>query len=310
MWRDKAEFAFAAAVPPVVYQVASGIVCLYLGRDVTPPSPVADLPGNWVDMDWEWGVCSYVIYDGGEALVLDTGVYPSQGEWIRSYVERELGVRRITVVNTHWHLDHTAGNAYFADCPIIASEACRAELVRLADQIEHADLWGEPAVPVVLPNVVFADEARIHVGSKAVQLRRFDLHTPDSVLAQIEGEGVCLVGDMLEDTVPFLTDPAKVPVYLSELGRLRALGKMRLYPCHGNPHVISHGGYGMGFIDAVEEYFSNLMCVPEMLSDGVNRDEIDSLDRFIPQSLQRGDVSVWEPYRKVHRMNIEGILAS
>lgn len=292
-------------VQPEVYEIASGLYCLYLGRDVTPPSPVSDIATNWVDLDWKWGVCSYVIVGGGTALVFDTGVYSSQGMWIRSFVERELRPKRILVVDSHWHLDHVSGNAHFADCPIIATMRCRDTLSALQDKIESASLWGEPAVSVVLPNITFADELRIQLGRRSLHLRRFDLHTPDSVLIELEGEGICLCSDMLEDTVPFVTEFDKIPVFARELSRLRGLGCDVFYPCHGNPHVIENGGYGPSFIDAMEEYY----CSLEKIGSGEAPASLP-LEECIAHALSEGAVSVWEPYRSVHAKNREGILAS
>ena len=289
-------------VKPAVYEIAEGIVCLYLGRDVTPPSPVSDIPGNWVDLDWNWGVCSYVFYDGNDAVVFDTGVYPSQGAWIRAFVEQNLKATRILVVNSHWHLDHVSGNVHFADCPIIATTRCRSELAALKEQIESATLWGEPAVPVVLPSITFDDGLHIQLGKRSLHLRRFDLHTEDSIALEVEGEGICLCSDMLEDTVPFVTDFEKIPTFLSELARLRACGCQRFFPCHGSPRVIANGGYGPGFIDAVEEYLHSLQRAASDGSKGLTE-----IENCIPEALRTGVVSIWEPYRSVHEKNLAGM---
>ena len=44
------------------------------------------------------------------------------------------GVRKFTVVLSHWHLDHVAGTAAFADCEIIANRRTAAAS-RRADKV-------------------------------------------------------------------------------------------------------------------------------------------------------------------------------
>lgn len=286
-------------VAPNVYEINDHILCFYLGRDSTPPSPVADIPGNWVDLDWEWGVCSYAIYHDDHAIVFDTNVYPTEGKWIREYLANERGITDFTVVNSHWHMDHTSGNPFFADCRIISTDDCRRELVNQKDIIEAGKLWGKPAVEIVLPDITFNDRLTIYCGPYAVELHRFDLHTEDSICALLPDEGICLAADMLEDTVPFITDIAKIPDWLKELERMKTLGAARFYPDHGDYKKIANGGYIPEFIDTVIEYYTNLM-------GKVNDPDFTELplEEFIPNSLACGAVTIYDPYRLVHKKNV------
>ena len=67
------------------------------------------------------GIASYAIADGADALVYDTHVSVEHGRLVRETLEAE-GIRRLTVVLSHWHLDHVAGTEAFADCEVIACE--------------------------------------------------------------------------------------------------------------------------------------------------------------------------------------------
>lgn len=286
-------------VAPVVYEVDPNILCFYLGRDATPPSPVAHIEGNWVDKDWEWGVCSYVVFEGEEALVFDTNVYPDQALWIRRYME-ERGVKRFVVANSHWHLDHIAGNEHFADCPIISSTLCREEMAKVKEKVEAGEFWGPPAIKVVLPTITFDDELIVHVGDIEVQLKRYNIHTEDSLVAYLPQKRICLCSDMLEDTVPFVLDIDDLAIQEKDLLRLKELDVERFYPDHGDYAKIEAGGYEPAFVDAVLEYERNLVA----LHDRPDFEDL-ALDAFIPNALASGVLRIHEPYCKVHEGNVK-----
>ncbi|MGB7684851.1 MAG: MBL fold metallo-hydrolase [Solirubrobacterales bacterium] len=101
-----------------VLRPAEGILAFYDGR----------VPGyrhapqrNWVDEGAiALGIASYAIVDGHEAVVYDTHVSVEHGRLVREALEAE-GVSEITVVLSHWHLDHVAGTEAFADCEVIST---------------------------------------------------------------------------------------------------------------------------------------------------------------------------------------------
>ncbi|MDP0983652.1 MBL fold metallo-hydrolase, partial [Klebsiella variicola] len=88
-----------------------------------------------------------------EALVYDTHVSLDHAALIRSTLQAK-GVKRFTVVLSHWHLDHVAGTGVFADCAIIANRRTAAHLERQKADIEAGTLEGPPAIsPLVLPTI-------------------------------------------------------------------------------------------------------------------------------------------------------------
>lgn len=130
-----------------------GILAFYDGR--VAGHRFAD-GANWVDDGaLSLGVASYVLIAGDQAIVYDTHVSVPHARFIRdSLVAR--GVTDIKVVLSHWHLDHVAGTAVFADCPVIANARTMAHLTAHRAAIEEGSLHGLPAIsPLILPNVVF-----------------------------------------------------------------------------------------------------------------------------------------------------------
>ena len=93
-----------------VLRPAEGIFAFYDGR--VDGYRFAE-GSNWVDDGaLSLGIASYAVVADGEALVYDTHVSVEHARYVREALE-EQGVRKFTVVLSHWHLDHVAGTAAF-----------------------------------------------------------------------------------------------------------------------------------------------------------------------------------------------------
>lgn len=290
---------------PAVLRLDDHLTAFYVGRGLTGDSPLAGVPDNWVDGGaWALGAATYAVHAGGRALIYDTGTLPAVGRSMREHLREAEGVDDFTVVLSHWHLDHVAGNPAFPDSPVLALEETRGALVEHRAAIEAGELWGPPAVEVVLPGITFRDRLTIHLDGLRVEFHNFRIHSRDGNLMYLPGERILFAGDTLEDTVTYVVDPGDIPFHLTELRRLRALEVERIYPNHGNPAVIADGGYGKELIDATIEYDENLLA---KLGEASYLDL--PLEEFVPEALARAAVTVWEPYRGVHRRNLQVVSA-
>lgn len=96
-----------------VLQPAEGVYAFYDGR-IDGYRFAEGL--NWVDDGaLSLGIASYAVVHDREAIVYDTHVSIVHASYIREFLESQ-GVRSFTIVLSHWHLDHVAGTAVFADC--------------------------------------------------------------------------------------------------------------------------------------------------------------------------------------------------
>jgi cyclase len=261
---------------------------------------------NWVDDGaLSLGICTYALVGGADAIVYDTHVSFEHGAWIRRTLE-EIGVRHIVVVLSHWHLDHVAGTAAFADCEVVASRPTSERLARHRSEIEEGILEGPPAIsPLTLPSTVFDGQSELAVGKLRADLVQFDIHSADGTALHLPGDGLLLAGDMLEDTVTHVSEPERLETNLGELDRLRLLRPQRIYPDHGSDRVIAASGYGEGLILATQRYIRDLLRVgdePAMADLG--------LRAFVAQSLAAGWVTYFEPYERVHRNNVAAVVGS
>jgi len=76
----------------------------------------------------------------------------------------------------------------------------------------------------------------------------------------------------------------------------------RILPNHGNPDVISRGGYETTLIDATQEYLRNLI----LRAHDANYLS-GTLEDYVGDSVKKGWVSIWWAYRGAHENNLKRV---
>ena len=104
---------------------------------------------NWVDEGaLSVGIASYAIVSGEEALVYDTHTSLEHARFVRSTLEAQ-GARQLTVVLSHWHLDHVAGTEVFRDCELTVGEV-QVQLIHTNIHSDDATVLWHPAEGLLL----------------------------------------------------------------------------------------------------------------------------------------------------------------
>lgn len=126
---------------------------------------------------------------------------------------RRLGAGEVVgIVNTHWHFDHTFGNAEvraaYGDIPISAHEGAAAELAAGAEGIRqryadsddpHRDDVLETSVAV--PDDTFSSARVLDLGDRTVELVHPGRgHTAGDVVVRVPDADVVLAGDLVEES--------------------------------------------------------------------------------------------------------------
>ena len=241
---------FAAEVGSTLRELhpAENIVAFYDGR--IPGHRIFSPEPNWVD-DGAYellGTASYALVAGTDALVYDAHITLAHARRIRRRLE-ELGARRVRLVLSHWHLDHVAGNAAFADCEIIAHARTSALLRKHRAAIEAGTHSGPPEiVPLVMPTTIYEGSLALKVGSIPVELRNVDVHSEDGTLLLFPERRLLLAGDALEDPVTYVVKPDRLDRHLADLTRMATWPVDWILPNHGSEPVIAAGGYGPGLV--------------------------------------------------------------
>jgi glyoxylase-like metal-dependent hydrolase (beta-lactamase superfamily II) len=280
-----------------ILQVAPGVFAYYDGRiaGVRLHSPQA----NWLDDGaYSLGIASYAIVGGREAIVFDSHVSLDHARAVRNHLEG-LGVTRFTLVLSHWHDDHVAGNTVFADGPIIAHRLTRDALSANRDKLENSN---PPIRPLVLPTEVFDDGLTLAIGGRSVEALHFAIHSADGVVLRLPDAGLLFAGDVVEDTVTYVSEAEDTPKHIAELGRLAALPFRRILPAHGAPDRIAGSGYDEGLIAANQDYLRRLAA-------GEGRDGAP-LSAFVANDIAAGRIGYFEPYETVHQANVKAMVAA
>lgn len=259
---------------------------------------------NWVDEGaLSLGIASYALLSNRQALVYDTHTSIEHAEFVRATLEDE-GAEELTVVLSHWHLDHVAGTEVFRDCEVISSGRTAELLEEHRAEIERGVLEGPPAIdPLIMPTRTYADRLRLTIGDLQVELIHTDIHSDDATVLWLPGQRTLLCGDTMEDTITYVTEPEKLDVHLANLDALRRLAPERILPDHGHPDVIAAGGYTEGLIAATEQYLRVLQRLPH---EPALRDA--PLHELIAGPLGEGAIHYFAPYEAVHRENVEAAL--
>ena len=128
---------------------------------------------------------------------------------------RAFGTRPIRwVVNSHWHFDHTFGNAAVRaaapDAAIWGHRVMRDELLRWSDDklarlaAQRPEWQAElDAVDIVPPDHLVDEVARIDLGDREVDLRHFGpAHTGGDLVLFADDGRVVYTGDLVEEGAP------------------------------------------------------------------------------------------------------------
>ena len=279
-----------------------GILAFYDGR--IPGQRF--MPGpNWVDEGaLALGIASYAIIGGTQALVYDTHVSVPHATAIRAELTRR-GVTEITVVLSHWHKDHVAGTAAFADCRVIANTKTAAHLAMHKAEIEDGLRRPPPINPLILPNELFEGSTCLRIGGVEVELITANIHSDDATVLWLPGTGILFAGDTVEDCCTFVAEPQDLAIHLTELDRLAESAPRWVLPNHGNPDRIGQGGYGPQILPATQSYIRWLL---QAQSDpGLAHTPLQSV---IAADLAAGTLDWFDGYADIHRLNIEAVIAA
>lgn len=102
-----------------------------------------------------------------------------------------LGEAPQYLLNTHWHGDHTGGNASLGDTTIVAHDNVRVRLIKGSER-------AKPAPAIALPDVTYSDGMTIHFAGQAVSVMHFpNGHTDGDSVIFFEPEHVVHMGDLM-----------------------------------------------------------------------------------------------------------------
>ena len=173
-------------------------------------------------------------------LVIDTRASHVEADELRTELRTLSSLPVRWVIDTHWHWDHTFGNARFPEAEIWGHELCRKAMVERGDSMkDDAAVWLpdrlEEIAEVVItpPTSVFATVAGIDLGPVVVGMTYHGRGHTDSDIVVTVGE-VSFMGDLLEEGAPPVFDDGFPLSWPDTLRSAAEIGSSIMVPGHGD----------------------------------------------------------------------------
>ena len=242
----------------VKFGLAAALVASAAVSASTKSEPYHLIPGR-VPLDWQGPDGNTIIFEAPNGLVIvDTGRSPMHAKAILDYA-RARGRPIAAILNSHWHLDHTTGNAdlraAYPRAEVYATNAIEGALVGfLGRNREQADkALADPKVPEgqkaqilrgrdrvdhpdkLRPTKKVQRSARMTIAGRSFDVRVAPFATSEADLWLYDPKTrVAVVGDLIVDIVPFM-DTACPDGWANALREIEKVPFQTVIPGHGAP---------------------------------------------------------------------------
>ncbi|HUJ81983.1 MAG TPA: MBL fold metallo-hydrolase [Candidatus Acidoferrales bacterium] len=181
----------------------------------------------------------FVIGDDGVA-VIDTFEDASAAKVLLEEIRKTTKLPIRFVVNTHYHIDHVAGNGVFAEAGavIVAHRNVREWI-----HTENLKFFGAKITPdekkmvesLVAPSVAYSDSLDLYLGSRRLALHFYPGHTGGDTVVEVPDAHAIFCGDLFwRKTLPNLID-ASTDKWVATLEKLASVAPEGTFvPGHGD----------------------------------------------------------------------------
>ncbi|MBK3397751.1 MBL fold metallo-hydrolase [Methylobacterium sp. IF7SW-B2] len=191
--------------PRVSFAQAQGIVETMRSEAARSPIKVHRLRDGVAILEGSGGNVAVLTGADGKVLI-DAGIDLSRAQMLTAL--NDLGDAPIThLINTHWHFDHTDGNAWLnAEGAEILAHANTRKHLASAQRVEDWDHNFPPAAPSALPRQVFSSEQEIKLKGHTLMLKHYGAaHTDSDISVRIVEADILHTGDTFWNGIyPFI----------------------------------------------------------------------------------------------------------
>ncbi len=234
-----------------------------------------------------FGANAGIIIGKKGIAVIDTLVSAKEAKRFLQDIRTVSDKPILYVINTHYHLDHSFGNAEFSKLGvrIIAHENCGDEIrMKAVDGLANAKNYGLTAedmtgTEIAYPDMTFAERMRLDLGGGV----EVDLvyvapsHSKGSIMVHVPDEKVVFAGDILfTDFHPYMAD-GDLKGWQQTLDFLATLEADKIIPGHGPLSDKKDVADMKAYIIAFDKKAKELAAGP-----GEIEDILITMKRFLP----------------------------
>lgn len=245
------------------------------------------------------GNAGFIIGDEG-IVIVDTFASGEAARTLQSDIRRRTPAPARFVVNTHYHLDHVAGNGVFADAGAVVLAHRR---VRDWIRPENLKFFGKDVKPeqkafiesLAAPTAGYEDGIDLHVGGREVRVRSFPGHTGGDSIVIVPDAKVVFAGDLFwRYTLPNMID-ASLNAWIETLDRIATdFAGYTFVPGHGSVATVAD-------VQAFRDYLVTVRTlVADARSKGRSGDPL--VEAVLPELTRR--YGHWDFFQFLAPLNI------
>ena len=194
----------------------------------------------------------YVIIPYGLAgnigvFISDTGVILIDDQWamlskrIKELISTITNKPIKTIINTHYHFDHTNGNLAFGPekIPIISHKNARTRMSERQVMPTFYNVVQKPYPVESLPTITFTDKSELYEGTETIELVYFKAaHTDGDIIVHFKSADIYHTGDIFANLfLPHIDEVAGGDIY----GVIEATDKLLSQASEKTKFIPGHG---------------------------------------------------------------------
>lgn len=141
---------------------------------------------------------TFLIYaESGACIIVDAGCYSDEErKTVEDFIEGNK-LELIGLVNTHCHVDHIFGNAYFVNKYKVELAAHKDDEFLIESATDHAATFGLPFKETAKISRYIDENDSINIGESKLSVIHVPGHSPGGIALYAKEEGFLIAGDIL-----------------------------------------------------------------------------------------------------------------
>ena len=137
------------------------------------------------------------VLKAADGILLIDNDYPDMNKALKKALKPLGGVESVSfVINTHWHGDHTGGNALLGPQSLIVAHDNVRERLSRPQEVKLFNMKSSAYAEVALPEITYSQTLNLHFGGEELELVHYPSgHTDGDTVVYFKNSNVVHTGD-------------------------------------------------------------------------------------------------------------------